>query len=147
MHRHARRIWMSKQIIMSNSFHMFSTFSIYRYIQATLIILLSSMKSLGNHGFDARHTSSASLFSGATTSATMLIVLFPPYRMKCIKEFVTYFYDWNTLNNMKCISNALFAFQLLTSSLVSLCDVMSELMIGIPSMNHDIFAANKIKFQ
>lgn len=86
---------MSEQIIMSNSFHMFNSFSIYRYIQATLIILLSSMKSLGNHGFDARHTSSASLFSGATTSATMLIVLFPPFRMKCItiREFVAYFYD------------------------------------------------------
>lgn len=93
MHRHARRIWMSKQIIMSNSFHMFSCFSIYRYIQATLIILLSSMKSLGNHGFDARHTSSASLFSGATTSATILIVLFPPFRMKCYWR-ICYVFLW-----------------------------------------------------
>lgn len=47
-------------------------------LQATLMIRLSSMISLGNHGFDARHTSSASSFSGATVSVTMLIVLFPP---------------------------------------------------------------------
>lgn len=47
-------------------------------LQATLMIRLSSMISAGNHALDPRHTSSASSFSGATISVTMLIVLFPP---------------------------------------------------------------------
>lgn len=42
------------------------------------MIRLSSIVSLGNHAFDARHTSSASLFSAATINVMMLIVLFPP---------------------------------------------------------------------
>lgn len=49
-----------------------------RYVHATLIILLSSNDSPGNHGFDARHTSSVPSWSDNTASVSMLIVLLPP---------------------------------------------------------------------
>lgn len=39
------------------------------------------MVSFGNHGFDPRHTNSASLFSAATSNVIMLIVLLPPWNV------------------------------------------------------------------
>lgn len=51
-------------------------YSMYFYLHATRMMRLSSMALPENHGFDARHISSALSFSDVTFKLSMLVVVF-----------------------------------------------------------------------
>lgn len=96
------------------------------YSQATLMIRLSSTAPPENHGFVARHDSSAPSFSAVTRSVSMLDVRFASCQER--KKNV-----WRKSTSGSPAN----------LTLLSLCTVMSALRSGSPSSSQTILAAGK----